>query len=125
MARNAGHFPQFLIIDLRDQTGWLGREDSNLRMAESKSVAFEGYLIDTSLSINLKLQAQFQKRPPKAAVFISQMMLSRTKQYQVVTEGVGSSTRHDCDMMSTRAAAASYLSKSASTALPIFTCGAT
>jgi hypothetical protein len=39
MARNAGHFPQFLIIDLRDQTGWLGREDSNLRMAESKSAA--------------------------------------------------------------------------------------
>ena len=40
MARNAGHFPQFLIIDLRDQTGWLGREDSNLRMAESKSDEF-------------------------------------------------------------------------------------
>ncbi len=40
MARNAGHFPQFLIIDLRDQTGWLGREDSNLRMAESKSSYF-------------------------------------------------------------------------------------
>ena len=35
--RNAGHFPLFLVIDLRDQTGWLGREDSNLRMAESKS----------------------------------------------------------------------------------------
>ena|SRR5438876_7795125 len=25
--------------DLRDCTGWLGREDSNLRMAESKSAA--------------------------------------------------------------------------------------
>jgi hypothetical protein len=37
MARNAGHFPHFLTIDLRNQTGWLGREDSNLRMAESKS----------------------------------------------------------------------------------------
>jgi hypothetical protein len=37
MARNAGHFPHLLTIDLRDQTGWLGREDSNLRMAESKS----------------------------------------------------------------------------------------
>ena len=33
---NWGHFPHFLAIDLRDQTGWLGREDSNLRMAESK-----------------------------------------------------------------------------------------
>jgi hypothetical protein len=33
MARNAGHFPHLLTIDLRDETGWLGREDSNLRMA--------------------------------------------------------------------------------------------
>jgi hypothetical protein len=40
MARNAGHFPHLLTIDLRDQTGWLGREDSNLRMAESKSDHF-------------------------------------------------------------------------------------
>jgi hypothetical protein len=40
MARNAGHFSHFLTIDLRDQTGWLGREDSNLRMAESKSDKF-------------------------------------------------------------------------------------
>jgi len=24
MARNAGHFPHLLTIDLRDQTGWLG-----------------------------------------------------------------------------------------------------
>jgi hypothetical protein len=40
MARNAEHFPHLLTIDLRDQTGWLGREDSNLRMAESKSDQF-------------------------------------------------------------------------------------
>jgi hypothetical protein len=40
MARNAGHFPHLLTIDLRDETGWLGREDSNLRMAESKSDRF-------------------------------------------------------------------------------------
>jgi hypothetical protein len=34
---NLRHFPLFLVIDLRDQTGWLGRE---VRMAESKSEYF-------------------------------------------------------------------------------------
>jgi hypothetical protein len=28
----------------RDETGWLGREDSNLRMAESKSTSFTLFL---------------------------------------------------------------------------------
>jgi hypothetical protein len=31
MARTAGHFPHFLTIDLRNQTGWLTTQsDSNL-----------------------------------------------------------------------------------------------
>src|SRR5262249_13337235 len=34
-----GNFFGLDIAD-RDRTGWLGREDSNLRMAESKSAAF-------------------------------------------------------------------------------------
>jgi hypothetical protein len=32
-------FCEIKVATLRDQTGWLGREDSNLRMAESKSAA--------------------------------------------------------------------------------------
>jgi hypothetical protein len=34
------HFEHSSAINWRDATGWLGREDSNLRMAESKSPAF-------------------------------------------------------------------------------------
>ena len=37
MPANGGHFRENMPSDLSVQTGWLGREDSNLRMAESKS----------------------------------------------------------------------------------------
>jgi hypothetical protein len=37
MPANGGHFRENMPSDLSEQTGWLGREDSNLRMAESKS----------------------------------------------------------------------------------------
>ena len=37
--RNYGKFFQISEMTHRDRTGWLGREDSNLRMAESKSAA--------------------------------------------------------------------------------------
>src|SRR6516162_3330350 len=39
MLANGGHFRENMPSDLSAQTGWLGREDSNLRMAESKSAA--------------------------------------------------------------------------------------
>jgi len=39
MPANGGHFRENMPSDLSAQTGWLGREDSNLRMAESKSAA--------------------------------------------------------------------------------------
>src|SRR5215831_7955960 len=39
MPANGGHFRENMPSDLSVQTGWLGREDSNLRMAESKSAA--------------------------------------------------------------------------------------
>src|SRR5271154_702074 len=35
--RYRGHFEYSSANGKRDRTGWLGREDSNLRMAESKS----------------------------------------------------------------------------------------
>jgi hypothetical protein len=44
-----GHFPHFLAIDLRDQTGWLGREDSNLRMADPKPPS----LVLITLALNI------------------------------------------------------------------------
>ena len=35
MPANGGHFRENMPSDLSAQTGWLGREDSNLRMAKS------------------------------------------------------------------------------------------
>src|SRR5262249_18355453 len=37
MARNRGHLQHWSAINRRDATAWLGRQDSNLGMAESKS----------------------------------------------------------------------------------------
>ena len=39
-SRKCRRFPKKVEIYLRDRTGWLGWEDSNLRMAESKSSYF-------------------------------------------------------------------------------------
>ena len=40
MPANGGHFRKNVLTNLSDRTDWLGREDSNLRMAESKSDNF-------------------------------------------------------------------------------------
>jgi len=65
MPANGGHFRENMPSDLSAQTGWLGREDSNLRMAESKSAAlpFVG-LSPTSPSI-LKLKRKLTLGHPQ------------------------------------------------------------
>src|SRR6516225_9443068 len=56
MPANGGHFRENMPSDLSVQTGWLGREDSNLRMAESKSAALPLVSSSPTSTSSLKLK---------------------------------------------------------------------
>jgi len=62
MPANGGHFRENMPSDLSVQTGWLGREDSNLRMAESKSDCFA-----------IKINAYSEKQAKSSACDINRL----------------------------------------------------
>src|SRR6516165_7542245 len=58
MPANGGHFRENMPSDLSVQTGWLGREDSNLRMAESKSVTRRPPWLDSYFSHHIEVKRE-------------------------------------------------------------------